>query len=243
MRGRRGSAGPSRPRGRGARSRAPTRRRRGRRARARRRVAWSLQSSSARPWPSLSSPLSISSSASSGSSSRRIRFEIATRLRPTRRPTSSLVSPRSSTSIAHARASSTALRSSRAMFSASARSSRSQSSASRTIAGIALELGDPGGAQPALAGHQLVARRRRSGRTTIGWSTPRARIDSASSASACLVEVAARLARVRLDQVDGDLAQALLVLLARGRIAARPRPMPRRSASGHGAATSFASFR
>ena len=60
----------------------------------------------------------------------------ATRLRPTRRPTSSRVRPSSSTSAAHARASSIGLRSSRAMFSTSAASSACASSRSRTIAGM-----------------------------------------------------------------------------------------------------------
>src|SRR3712207_8327656 len=39
----------------------------------------------------------------SGRSRRRMRFETATPLRPIRRPSSSLLSPRSSTSVAHAR--------------------------------------------------------------------------------------------------------------------------------------------
>ena len=65
-----------------------------------RRCRWAP--SRARPWPSLSSPDSSSSSASSGSSSRRIRLETAGRLRPTRRASSSLVRPRSSTRAAQA---------------------------------------------------------------------------------------------------------------------------------------------
>ena len=64
-----------------------------------------------------------------------MRFEIAERLRPSRRASSSFESPRSSTSAAHARASSTGLRSSRATFSISAVCSRSASASSRTIAG------------------------------------------------------------------------------------------------------------
>ena len=87
----------------------------------------------------------------------------ATRLRPTRRPTSSRVSPSSSTSAAHARASSIGLRSSRAMFSISASSSASASSRARTIAGIALQAGDAAPHASALAGDQLVACRRPAG--------------------------------------------------------------------------------
>ena len=67
---------------------------------------------------------------------RRLARETATRLRPTRRPTSSRVSPSSSTRAAQARASSTGLRSSRAMFSINATSSASESSRARTSAGI-----------------------------------------------------------------------------------------------------------
>ena len=69
----------------GARSRAPTSRRRPRRGRARRRTSLPFAIRIARPWPSLSSPSASSSSTSSGRSSRRIRFEIAGRVRPRRR--------------------------------------------------------------------------------------------------------------------------------------------------------------
>ena len=107
----------------------------------------------------------------------------ATRLRPTRRPTDSRVSPSSSTSAAQARASSTGLRSSRAMFSISAASSASASSRSRTSAGIV--------SRPAIC----AARQRRSpatssyvppatGRTSTGCSTPRSRSEPASASSA-----------------------------------------------------------
>ena len=89
----------------------------------------------ARPWPSLRSPLSSSSRAASGRSRMRTRLEIATRLRPSRRPSSSLVRPRSSTSAAQARASSTGFRSSRATFSISAVCIRVASSSSRMRAG------------------------------------------------------------------------------------------------------------
>ena len=89
----------------------------------------------ARPWPSLSSPASSIASASSGSSSRRIRLEIAGRLRPTRRARSSLESFRSVIRASQARASSTGFRSSRTMFSISAACSRSASAWSRTTAG------------------------------------------------------------------------------------------------------------
>ena len=88
-------------------------------------------------------------------------------------PTSALVIPRSSTSIAQARASSTGLRSSRAMFSARARSSRSQSSVSRTSAGTVSSSGE---LRPRAGGARRPPARRcrpRSGRTTSGWSTPR----------------------------------------------------------------------
>ena len=62
------------------------------------RRSWSASWRIARPWPSLSSPRSSRASAGSGRSSRRIRLEIAARLRPTRRASSSLEIPRSSTS-------------------------------------------------------------------------------------------------------------------------------------------------
>ena len=92
-----------------------------------------------------------------------------------------------------------------------------------------LELGDPRGAQPALAGDQLVAPPA-SGRTTIGCSTPRARIDSASSASLVSSKLLPRLARVGVDQVDGDLPQPVLVAGARkdrGEAAAHAPPVVR----------------
>src|SRR5947199_36355 len=64
-----------------------------------------------------------------------MRFETATRLRPSRSPTSSRLIPSSSTRAAQARASSTGLRSSRAMFTMSASSSDPASCCPRTIAG------------------------------------------------------------------------------------------------------------
>ena len=73
------------PPSRAARSRAPTSRRRPRRGRAGGGRRCPSRCRIARPWPSLSSPSESSSSTSSGRSSRRIRFEIAGRVRP-RRP-------------------------------------------------------------------------------------------------------------------------------------------------------------
>ena len=96
------------------------------------------------------------SSASSGRSSRRSRFETATRLRPTRRPTSSRVSPSSSTRAAQARASSTGLRSSRAMFSIERELERLRVVARADERGDLLEPGEPRGAPAALAGDELV---------------------------------------------------------------------------------------
>ena len=85
-----------------SRSRAPTSRRATASRASRRRTSLPRAPSRARPWPSLSSPPSSSSRVSSGSSSRRIRLETAGRLRPTRRASSSLLRPRSSTSAAQA---------------------------------------------------------------------------------------------------------------------------------------------
>ena len=69
----------------------------------------------------------------------------------------SCVRPNSSTKAAYASASSTALRSSRATFSASAISSEEISSAGRTSAGMYSRPASFGGAQAALAGDQFEA--------------------------------------------------------------------------------------
>ena len=87
------------------------------------------------PVASVSSPSERRSRTSSGRSSSRIRFEIAGRARPERRASSSLERPRSSTSAAQARASSTGFRSSRTTFSISAVCRRCGSSSSRSSAG------------------------------------------------------------------------------------------------------------
>src|SRR3954469_22445988 len=156
----------------------------------------------------------------------RIRFETATRLRPTLRPTSSLVRPRSSTSVAHARASSIAFRSCRAMFSIKASSRRSLSSVSRTIAGT--------WPSPAIT----AARSRRSpaissklpperGRTTTGCRMPRALTDSERASRASSSN--SRRGWLGLGRISSlaislrpDSSRALVE-----RIAARPRPIPR----------------
>ena len=135
-----------------------------------RRCRWAP--SRARPWPSLSSPDSSSSSVSSGSSSRRIRLETAGRLRPTRRASSSLERPSSSTRAAQARASSTGLRSSRTMFSISAACSRSASLGVADDRRHLLEAGLLGGAPAALAGDQLVA--------AVGEGADEQRLDDAA---------------------------------------------------------------
>ena len=134
---------------------------------------------------------------------------------------SSRVSPSSSTSGAQARASSTGLRSSRAMFSISASSSDAASSCGRTTAGTVLEPGELRGAPAALAGDQLV-RPPGIGRTSTGCRTPRSGSELGQRAQRLLVEALARLARVGRDQLDRDLAQ-LARSRGRRRVAARPR--------------------
>ena len=112
------------------------------------------------------------------------------------------------------------------MFSISATCSRS---ASLGVADDRRHLLQPrllGGAPAALAGDQLVA--------AVGEGADQQRLDDAAgldrggeAGERLGVEVGARLVRVRLDQLDRQLAQlAGLARPASGRIAARPRPMP-----------------
>ena len=159
-------------------------------------------------------------------SSRRIRFEIATRLRPTRRPTSSLVSPRSSTSIAQARASSTGFRSSRAMFSAA----RGRAAPSPRSGGP-----PPGSARARRAARRAAGARRRRARSAPPGQRPHDdRLEHAARADR-LGELGERLARRSSAAAGagsgrsgraGSRAGPSSSLAPRGRIAARPRPMP-----------------
>ena len=181
----------------------------------------------ARPWPSLSSPEASSSSTSSGRSSRRMRLEIAERLRPRRRASSSFESPRSSTSAAHARASSTGLRSSRATFSISAVCSRSRLVlvADRSPGRSA---GRPRG-PPASGARRRSARsgRRAAGRTISGWTIPASAIEAARLVIDAGSKRRPRLLRVRPDQLEREIAElGLASAPVSGRIAARPRPIP-----------------
>ena len=148
--------------------------------------------------PIVSAPASTSAWSSRGSSSRRRWFAIVERSRPTRSPISSCVAP-ASASARNASASSIGLRSRRCTFSTSATSSRSRGSTSCTTAGIVARPGALRRAPASLADDELVAARAARARTTTGWSTPCARIESARRVELALVEAAARLIRVRLD--------------------------------------------
>ena len=116
--------------------------------------AWRI----ARPWPSLSSPCGeqVEHLVGQVEEADQVRDRRAAAAEPPRQLLLA-ESPRSSTSAAQARASSTGLRSSRAMFSISAVCRRSASSSSRTIAGHRLQAGLPRRPPAALAGDQLVA--------------------------------------------------------------------------------------
>ena len=100
-----------------------------------RRPSWSGTASTARAWPSVSSPRATIQSTSSGRSSSRTRFETSASRLPTRSATSPSERSNSSMQQRVARASSTGDSCSRATFSTSASSSVSRSSASRTSAG------------------------------------------------------------------------------------------------------------
>ena len=191
---------------------------------------------------------SSSSSTSSGRSSRRIRFETATRLRPTRRPTSSRVSPSSSTS---ARAGARLLDRVEVLaghvLDQRELERLARRRAARTSAGIVLEAGELRGAPAALAGDQLVACRPGSGRTSTGCSTPRSRTESASAMQRLLVE-ASRAAGAgsgaisSTGQLAGSSASRSLALRrgSSSRIARAARG-PCRAAAQPRAATSLAS--
>ncbi len=69
-----------------------------------------------------------------------------------------------------------------------------------------VKLGLDAGAQPALAGDQLVAQAHGS-LTRTGWSMPCWRSESASEAISLALKLAARLERVGVDLIDGDLDQ------------------------------------
>ena len=171
------------------------------------------------------------------------RFDTATRERPTRRPMSSRESPSSSTSIAHARASSTGLRSSRAMFSISASSSDSASPCGRTTRGHGLEARELRGAPPALARDQLVGPAGRpAGRAPAAARRARAASRPAPRAPPRRTGGAAGSgwARSGPPAPAGGRRPAPSPAVAAGavrvRIAASPRPMPRgrvSATSGH----------
>ena len=133
-------------------------------------------------------------SASSGSSSRRSRLEIATRRAAdaaadvlARQP--ELLDEHG----ARARAASSGLRSSRAMFSISASSSDSASSCGRTSAGIGLEAGELRGTPAALTGDQLVGAARHAGARAPAAGRRAPCSDAASATSGSSLERAARL--------------------------------------------------
>ena len=112
------------------------------------------------------------------------------------------------------------------MFSASARSNRSQSSAGRTIAGI---VSRPASWWRAVAARQRPARRRhrQAGGRRPAASTPRTRIDSASSASRASSNVRRGCRGLGWISSTGISRRPCSCSVLRGRIAARPRPMPR----------------
>ena len=139
-------------------------------------------------------------------SSSRSRFDTATRLRPTRRPTSSRVRPSSSTRAATARASSTGFRSSRAMFSTIAASSDAASSRRSTIAGTR-EAGPLRRAPAPLTGDQLVAAAlARAHEDRLQHAVLGQRLGERVERR--LVEAPRAAARVRLDQLDRDVRAA-----------------------------------
>ena len=137
------------------------------------------------------------------------------RLRPTRRPTSSFVRPSSSTSAAHARAASIGFRSSRAMFSISASSSRSFSSVVRTSAGIRSR---PRAARRASGARRRSARSaRRRGPDEHGLQHAVARCESASSSSSVSSNCLRGWRGLGVDQVERDLLEAAPPRCARRR--------------------------
>ena len=116
------------------------------------------------------------------------------------------------------------------MFSISASSSEAASSSGRTSAGTAVEAGELCGAPAALAGDQLV-RAAGHGADEHGLEHAALLEGLGQRDDRALVELLARLVRVRHDQLDGNLAQLAAALgvelLAGARIADSPRPMPR----------------
>src|SRR4029077_19536194 len=128
-------------------------------------------------------PRSTILSTSSGSSSNRTRLDTAGFDLPTRSARSPSERPNSSSTTAKARASSTGDRSSRATFSTRPSNKVSRSSASRTTAGTVFSFASRAARQrrsPAISSYPPAVR----GRTSTGWTTPAARIESASPAPA-----------------------------------------------------------
>ena len=120
------------------------------------------------------------------------------------------------------------------MFSISATSSVWASSRACTSAGTVSRPGELRGAPAALARDELVACRRRAGAPgrAAGRRAPAASRPAPAARSGRTACAAARVGR---DQLDGDVAQLGRPRPPRrsetARIAARPRPMPRRSAT------------
>ena len=209
--------------------RAPRRERTGpsrtiRRA-SRRRPSWSGTASTARAWPSVSSPRPTIASTSSGSSSRRMRFETAGFERPTRSATSPSESPNSSISTrVRAR-----LLDRREVL---ARDVLDEAEQER-VAVVRLaddrrhgrEPGLARGAPAALAGDQLVAALRpRADDDRLDHALRADRLGEAGVASC--VEAPARLARVRVDLRRPGAARA--------RAPRRRRSAPRSRGRGRG---------